>query len=245
MNKYSDSEFESVALRAPKRHVSWTKTFFMLLACLLLLTIAPVRAQAGTKQTMQKLVTALRQNNTAQIKKYNDMLPETAATEKAVRKMSAAQKAAYKKIVKEHYVMPANTIQMVGLDTQWLWGYFLTDIDNDGSAELITEIGTCEADVCYHFYRYKKGKAVEFADMPAGHSALVGFPGTKYLIYVWAHMGYESISLMHLEKGRFKSETIWSSRKAWDNQISLRNMLYDHIKYDRYYDPHVDLKDLK
>ena len=104
-------------------------------------------------QNMEKLLKYYGKNKISKAKKYNKKL-NAYAKEACVKKMSSKMKKAYKKIVKK-WPVDAPT------GTDYLWGYYLTDIDNDKKADLLVQVGTCEADARTHVYKYKNGKVSE------------------------------------------------------------------------------------
>ncbi len=69
----------------------------------------------------------------------------------SLKKMSKKQKAAYKKIVKKY----GNSFSSTKLGKEYLWGYYLADLNKDKKAELLIKYGSCEADVITYIYTYK------------------------------------------------------------------------------------------
>lgn len=229
-----------------KRNVSLTakirKGVFLLLVCLLFLSTWPVTAHASAKSNMKGVVTSLRKGQLSKARKYNKRLPKVAPTERSVKKMSSAQKKAFRRVVtKVSYKIPS-----IYNPRKYLWGYYLTDLDNDGKAELITKIGSCEADAFYRFYRYKSGRAVLIGKIGGGHSGLSAYPGAKGILLDWGVQGGQDISRIYVKNGRVKVAHIWTKRSSTTPVLSLRYQLNDHITWDSRIDnQRLSLKDLR
>lgn len=201
-----------------------------------------ISAQAATAKSdgknMEKVLKYYSQNKFSKAKKYNKKISAT-TKEACVKKMSSKMKKAYKKVVKKWPVNYTYT-------KDYLWGYYLTDIDNDKKAELIVQVGTCEADVRIHVYKYKKGKAVKIGSMSAGHTSFHAYPNHKGVILYWGHMGYESISVLTIKSGKLSGKEIGSrDLNKSGNWLNLKGALDDHISYDSNYNRTLDLSDLK
>lgn len=69
--------------------------------------------------------------------------------------------------------------------------YALTDIDADGTAELMIKKGTCEADMEMFFFTYKNGKVVELGTLYCGNTGFYEMNDGNYLLAVEGHMGSE------------------------------------------------------
>lgn len=203
---------------------------------------ASFSAQAATAKSdgknMEKVLKYYGQNKISKAKKYNKKLSET-AKESCVKKMSSKMKKAYKKVVKKWPVKNNYT-------KDYLWGYYLTDIDNDKKAELLVQVGTCEADVRVHVYKYKNGKAVKIGTMGAGHTSFHAYPNHKGVICYWGHMGYESISVVTIKNGKLSSKGIGGRDLNESGEwLNLKCTLDNHISYDSNYNRSLDLSDLK
>lgn len=144
-------------------------------------------------KNMERVLKYYKQGKYSKAKKYNRKLSKN-AKEACVKKMSSKMKKAYRKIVKK---WPVENDWYS--DEDYLWGYYLTDIDNDKKAELLVEIGTCEADVRVLVYKYKGGKAVRIGKFYTGHSALYAYPNHKGIVLGWGHMGVESFSVVTIK----------------------------------------------
>ena len=70
-----------------------------------------------------------------------------------------------------------------------VYDYLLYDIDENGTPELITKTGTCEADYTGTVYFIKAGSAMKAGDFGLGHACLYTDPGMNGVIVWWAHQG--------------------------------------------------------
>lgn len=88
--------------------------------------------------------------------------------------------------------------------------YALADIDKDTIPELIVRTGESEVEYMFEFYKYKgNGKKAELiGNIGAGHLVLYEMNNEKYLLSVYAHMGYETVAKVFIEDGKIKYEQI-------------------------------------
>lgn len=84
-------------------------------------------------------------------------------------------------------------------------GYFLMDFTGNGTPELITKTGTCEADYELDIYSFANGAANKIHNTGAGHSSLYR-NGNRLIVYS-GHMGYYSINELSYS-GRVKSRSL-------------------------------------
>ncbi len=202
-----------------------------------------ITTQAASEKSdgknMKKVLSYYKKGNYKKANQYCKKL-NPYAKEACVKKMSKGMKKAYKKVVKKWPVSWNSKAH--------LWGYYLTDIDNDKKADLILKVGTCEADVRYMIYQYKKGKAVKVAESGAGHSALCAYPNNKGIVVHWGHMGYESLSVAKLINGKMVSQPI-GDRDLNNAQsgtfMKMGCILDEHIDYDSSYNRTLDLSPFK
>ena len=201
-------------------------------------------AQAATEKSdgknMKKVLTNYKKGKYKTANKYAKKL-NAYAKEACVKKMSKGMKKAYKKVVKKYPLEYSS-------GEAYLWGYYLTDIDNDKKTDLIVQIGTCEADARAYVYQYKKGKAVKVANLAGGHVAYYAYPRHNGIVLQWAHMGYESISVAKLKNGKMTAEDMGSREINYQNgegYLDLGCKLDDHISYDSSYKEKLDLSPFK
>lgn len=88
--------------------------------------------------------------------------------------------------------------------------YALADIDKDTIPELIVRTGESEVEYMFEFYKYKGNdkKAELIGNIGAGHLVLYEMNNEKYLLSVYAHMGYETVAKVFIEDGKIKYEQI-------------------------------------
>lgn len=115
------------------------------------------------------------------------------AHEKAVKKMPAKMKDAYNRIIKKY----AN-------DNQNQSSYYLTDIDNDQSADLIVMHGTCEADMKMNIYSFKKNKVEKSGADYYGNMSFHAYYYHNGIIMYTAQTGYEQVFILKLLNGKVK-----------------------------------------
>jgi hypothetical protein len=222
---------------------NWKKRAMQLLlmvVCSVMLLGIPAQA-ASSKSIYKQAVTYYKKGSYKKAQKLFSRLSAD-ANEKCVSKMSSAMKKAYRNIVKKYRV---NTT--LGSSTPYLWGYYLTDIDNDKKPELVVEYGTCEADVRTRIYTYKNGKAKKVGQFYSGHTSFYYYPSGKGMVLFSAHMGYESVKVLTLKNGKIQM-TAWSSGrqvKTAEDYIELPYALDGHIRYDSNYNTTVDYSPLE
>jgi hypothetical protein len=87
-----------------------------------------------------------------------------------------------------------------GLGEQSYYG--IVDINNDGIYELITKVGTCEADYVFNFYTYDENlysdTAVKIGSISGGNTVLYKM-NDNTLMALYGHMGYESIAYYYID----------------------------------------------
>lgn len=207
---------------------------FLLLLFVGLLFAGSLTTQAASEKSdgknMKKVLDNYKKKNYSNAQKYANKLNKT-AKEACVNKMSKGMKKAYKKVVKKY------PTSYTSYNKPYLWGYYLTDIDNDKKADLIVQVGTCEADARAYVYQYKKGKAIKVATLAGGHVSYYAYPKHKGIVIQSAHMGYESISVVTIKNGKVTTQSIGSrdlNNKKNQNYLSLGCWLDNHIKYESY-----------
>ncbi len=224
------------------------KGMYRLLIALLFVSFvlgSGVTAQAASEKSdgknMKKVLSNYKKKKYKTAAKYSKKLNKY-AKEACVKKMSKGMKKAYKKVVKK---FPLESDSYSEPD---LWGYYLTDIDNDKKVDLIVQIGTCEADARAYVYQYKKGKAVKVATLAGGHVAYYAYPKNNGIVMQWAHMGYESISVAKLKKGKVTTQEFGSREinyQKGESYLELGCKLDDHISYGTSYKREIDWSPFK
>ena len=215
----------------------------MMIAAIVLTSIGgnvkEVNAKSSYTSTVTKFLKAYKAKNYKKASKLAKKMTKDKDT--SYKKMSKKQKAAYKKIVKKY-----NLETRLGKD--YLWGYYLVDLDQDKKPELLCKYGTCEADVRTDIYTFKKGKAKKVRTAYSGHVGYVAYPG-KGVMQVWSHMGYASVSVMKMKYGKITS-TGYGDLKFTNktNGVLSMKFLNGHISYsysNKKYTRTLDLSELK
>jgi hypothetical protein len=106
------------------------------------------------------------------------------------------------------------------LDTQSY--YSIVDINGDGIYELITKVGTSEADYIYHFYTYdeniRSNAAVAMGSISAGHTVLYKM-NDNTLMVLYAQMGSESVTYYYVDNAWIiRNPNNMSSREVADGE---------------------------
>lgn len=156
-----------------------------------------------------------------QFKKYQET-----ASEDSVSNMSKKMKKAYlQKVLKYKTFSEAFS---GGEVKEYIWAYYLTDINKDNLPELLIQHGTCEADCLVTIYKYSKGKAVKVDDISGAHSVFYGYPDGNGFIKLSAHMGYESIALITIKENIVTEKEIGSRDVGNGDYIILPYQLDSH-----------------
>lgn len=212
------------------------------LMLLFVVTLPACKVQAASQKTngknTVKVLNYLKNGKYKAAQKYNRKLNKT-ASEKCTKKMSKKMKKAYLKIVKR-YPVGRSYGETV------LWDYYLTDLDNDNSAELIIIIGSCEGDKRLVAYKYKKGKAKKVGSIDAIHSSYSAYVNHKGIIEEFGMHGYNTISIISIKGKKLVRKELCSTDIAsfGGNWFRMRCQLKSHLKGSGSY-AWMDYSDLK
>lgn len=224
------------------------------LVCLVCGAVCAQPAQALTQKQqgayLTKALNAYNAGRYAQAIKAAKKLPKY-ANEPCTKKMSKKMKKAYRKTINKWKLYSSGAKAPA---KGWLDDFYVTDINNDGIADLILKTGTCEADYCYRMYTYKGGKAKLMRKVYASHSyIMLAYPKHKGIVYTYDHM-----ARVQLIKGTFAStksyRTVdWSAYasspskckglKAW-KAIASHLQLKHHVVWDANYKQHIKWREL-
>lgn len=86
--------------------------------------------------------------------------------------------------------------------------FYLTDINKDGTAELLLRHGGSEAGRTVDIWTYLNGNTVFCGSVYIGHSILYAYPDGNGVVQVYNHMGREAISLITMEGTSIKTKEI-------------------------------------
>ena len=152
-------------------------------------------------------------------------LPEN-AEESCVGTMTDAQKKAFREVVEKY---PVET----GADAAekpFLWGYYLTDVNNDGVCDLLVDYGTCEADRMCTVYTYLEDELFKYQETGSSHAVMGAYPNHDGFVVMTGHMGYETLTVACMadrESLEFPSYEIGDK-----DYIQIPYMLDPHISYE-------------
>lgn len=110
------------------------------------------------------------------------------------------------------YVNAVNLLESKNNDSILFHNYYVYDINNDEIYELITEMGTCEADNKYSVYSMKGNEMIFAGDIGAGHSTLVEKDGKLYRDN--AHMSQQIIDLIAFDGKKITTETVYENSSS-------------------------------
>ena len=202
-------------------------------------SVPEVNAKSSYTSKVTKFLKAYQAKNYKKAIKYAKKMTKDKDT--SLKKMSKKQKAAYKKVLSKYNLE-------LGTGKEYLWGFYLVDLDQDKKPEMLCQYGTCEADVRTDIYTFKKGKAKKVKQVASGHTGYVAYPG-KGVIQVWSHMGSSYVSVMKMKKGKITSlgyGSVTYSEKT--NGLFSMKFLNGHIKSEyanRKYTRTLDLSDFE
>lgn len=96
------------------------------------------------------------------------------------------------------------------IDTTLGCGYSLYDIDKDGVPELMTKLGTCEADYHGEIYTFRDGQTICVCnEIGLGHSSYYSDPDENGIVLFGGHMGYAWAQRLTIEGDGVKSEDLY------------------------------------
>ncbi len=110
------------------------------------------------------------------------------------------------------YANAVNLLESENNDSILFHNYYVYDINNDEIYELITEMGTCEADNKYSVYSMKGNEMIFAGDIGAGHSTLVEKDGKLYRDS--AHMSQQKVDLISFDGKKVTTETVYENTSA-------------------------------
>lgn len=196
-------------------------------------------AMASTKSDAEKMLKYYKNGNVEKAIEYSNKLPKK-VDKKCIKNLSQVTKKYYKEVLASYVPNQEKS----GED--YLWGYFLADLDGDKKAELLVEHGTCEADVVTDVYTVKKGKLKKAGKTYAAHGEYYAYAKHKGVIFSSGVQGVESTKYIRMKKGKIK-EVSYRTRQLKENEnyFPFRQKLNNHIKYKKSGKAVVSLKDLK
>lgn len=179
---------------------------------------------AAKKASVTKILSLYKSKKYNKVKKMCKKLPQN-ASEDCVKNMSKKMKKAYLKTVKTYKKYSQDSSGEHILD------YYLTDVTNNGKAELIIRHGFGDiATSSCTIYKYKKGKVIKLGTVPTAHTTLYAYPNHAGVIGVQAIMGFETVEKYYVKKSKVKTSKIGSREDLprGEDYISLPYLLDGH-----------------
>lgn len=195
---------------------------------------------ASNSSLMTKYLKCYKQGNYTKAASYLKKMKKS-NKDTSLKAMSSKMKNAYLKIVEKY-----NKENGFANGGDYLWGYYLADLNKDKQAELIFQYGSCEADVQTYIYTFKKGKAKLVDKDYSAHSSYCPYEG-KGVVVLQGHMGVCSVGVMSMKgnKVNYKNYGEQDVNGTDDEYCNPSNVLYDHVEYDKDYNRSLDFSDLK
>lgn len=186
-------------------------------------------AQASEKVNVKKGLDLYQQGKYREAKKQFKKYAKK-ASESSVKNISDKMKKAYlEKVLKyQTFSEAAKSTE----SREYIWDYYLTDINKDGIAELLIKHGTSEADCLITIYTYKKNKAIKVNNISGGHSVLYAYPDGNGFIRLTGQMGYETITRVTLQESKVTEKKIGSRDIGTGSYMDLPFELESHISSD-------------
>lgn len=117
---------------------------------------------------------------------------------------------AYAAILDERQAELEAQAQDSWIDTTLGCGYTLYDIDKDGVPELMTKLGTCEADYHGEIFSFRDGEVLCVCDdLGLGHSSYYSDPDENGIVLFGGHMGYAWAQRLTLAGDSLQSEELY------------------------------------
>lgn len=111
-----------------------------------------------------------------------------------------------------------STAQQYANDPDGFTGsYGFTDIDNDGTPEMVLFTPGYEADKKLKIFTYDSGSVTEVGELSGSHSGVYAYPGHNGMVLGWGHMGYQAFSVVSIENGELKTKD-YGSREITENE---------------------------
>ena len=189
---------------------------------------------AGTN--MSYVIKYLRSGDVAKVRAYNKKLPAT-INESCVSSMSGDMKAAYKKEIQ------AWENRQTDYGNYYFDDYWLTDLDNDGTAEMLLALWPDSAGAQTIAYKYVNGGLKKLGSV-GGMASCHAYPKHNGIVVEYGKMGYNQFTLVTYAGGKLKQEKLrLFDFTSGESYIGLRNNLKSHSNWngERYVPDYTDL----
>ncbi len=208
-------------------YLRYAMLFLLLIALSGMTSMHVFASDKSDGAVMKKVLQSFKAGNYTQAQEYANTLPRY-AQEKCVRKMSKKMKKAYRKEIKRHkpqLLSSSGGYKMYDCVT----AYYLTDVNNDGVADLLISYGSTIHCKLY-IYTYKAGKLVKLHEGYISDDRLLfAYPGHKGIVYQDAKQGGERLIVLKFSKKKCK-EKIYGSRTT-GTYLDLGLKLARHTSY--------------
>ncbi len=154
-------------------------------------------------QNMQLMLKAYKAKKYNKARKYAKKVK--LKQESAVSNMTDEVKKAYLDKVNKYIEQKGVYSNDRELFSEYVWDYYLTDIDNDKTPELLILYGSCEADARYDVFTYKEGRIKKVGYIGGGHTVLCSYPNHNGILCLSGWGGYESISIIKIKDNKIKT----------------------------------------
>ena len=122
--------------------------------------------------------------------------------------------------------------------------YYLTDFNNDGSADLLVKAGDSYAGTLTYVYTYKNGNILELG-YAGGDETYCAYPGHNGIVKEGAHTGGNWVWLSTYKKGKIAFKQLASKEvESYSDFFNIRARLKSHSRWKngRYVPNYEDLK---
>ena len=175
--------------------------------------------------TMSNIIKYLRTGNVSEVRAYNDKLPEI-ASESCVNTMSAGMKSAFKKEIQSW------ENKKTEYSSYYFYDYWLTDLDNDGTAELLLALWPDAAGAETIAYKYENGTLKRLGSV-GGMETCHAYPKHNGIVVEGGKMGYNWFKLVTYSNGKLKIEELQTfDFTSGESNINLRNELESHSQWN-------------
>lgn len=186
-----------------------------------------VKVKAATTSqdaaNMKKVLKYYKAGDYEKAQTYNKKL-STYANGSDKGKLTSEMKKAYLKMVKKYKVWKMGEVP----ESPAMNAYYLTDLDNDGKAELLVKAGTCEQDMRVYGYQYKKGKTKRLGSVEAVHTSISAYPKHSGVVMYSAITQCESMEVLSIKNGRLSLKMI-GDRGDVNPYFSLKCKLKSYV----------------
>lgn len=208
------------------------KIIYMVLALMIVFS-SVIHVEAFSKATqkengmyMEQFLKCIKKSDYSGAQQYVEKM-SSESSESCVKRMSPKMKKAYYKKLR-HFIVRGGVQQPRIYGGEWVWDYYITDLNNDGKANLLIKWGDSEAGVRIIAYQYEKGKASKIGSTGCAHSSFYAFPGHNGIVMQQAHTGTEYFSVIKQTKKGLKEMVYGGRIDVEDEYIDLGQEIKSH-----------------